>query len=65
MNPTNVYLSVSEAAALLRVHERTIYNRVADGSIKSIRIGKAIRIAKDQFITHMVTRHQSITGLAA
>ena len=56
MNPTETFLTISEAAALLRVHERTLYNRIADGSIKSVRIGRTIRIPKDQFATRMVAK---------
>jgi len=56
VNPTETYLSVAEAAVLLRVHERTLYNRIADGTIKSVRIGRTIRIPRDQFTTHMVAK---------
>jgi excisionase family DNA binding protein len=56
VNPIETYLSVAEAAALLRVHERTLYNRIADGSIKSVRIGRTIRIPKEQFVTHLVAK---------
>lgn len=41
-------VKVSELAKLLSVTRQTIYNRVKDGSIKSIKIGKAIRIPEEE-----------------
>jgi excisionase family DNA binding protein len=61
MNSSELFLSVAEVAALLRVHERTVYNRVSDGSIKSVRVGKTIRIPREQFVRQMVTKPQSMT----
>lgn len=41
-------VKVSELAKMLSVTRQTIYNRVKDGSIKSIKIGKAIRIPEEE-----------------
>lgn len=39
---------VSEAAKRLNVNPKTIYRRISDGSLKSFRVGKAVRIADDE-----------------
>ena len=41
-------IKVSELAKMLSVTRQTIYNKVKDGSIKSIKIGKAIRIPEEE-----------------
>jgi excisionase family DNA binding protein len=54
VNPNDILLTISEAASLLRVCERTILRRVSDGKIQSIRIGGIIRIPSQQFRMSMV-----------
>jgi len=51
------FMSVEEAAALLRISYRSILRRVTDGTIKSIRLGGIIRIPREQFVTHLVIPH--------
>jgi excisionase family DNA binding protein len=40
-------LTVPEAAALLRVATITVRRRIADGSIKAVRVGKGLRIPRE------------------
>ena len=40
--------TVPEAAALLRVHENTIYNMIRKQTINHYRVGSQIRIARDE-----------------
>ena len=40
------YLTVAEAAKLLRVHPQTVYRMVADGEIPHIAAGRKIRIPR-------------------
>ena len=45
------FLTVSEVARRLRVHEATVYRRVAEGSLPAVRVGEGfgpIRIAADE-----------------
>ncbi len=39
------FYTVPEAAALLKVHENTIYNMVRRGEIEHYKVGKQIRVA--------------------
>lgn len=41
--------SVSEAAGILGVSNRSIYNLCANGAFKAVRIGKKLRISKKSF----------------
>ncbi len=46
-------LTVDEVAAELRVSSWTIYQRIKDGSLRSIRVGRLIRVprvALDEFL---------------
>jgi excisionase family DNA binding protein len=40
------FLSVGEAAALLRVDRKTIHREIAAGRLSHIRLGRVIRIAR-------------------
>jgi excisionase family DNA binding protein len=40
------FLTVAEAAALLRLSTRAIYRHVADGTLPAIRIGTTVRIPR-------------------
>jgi len=42
-----LWLTVEEAAALLRVHISTVYERVARNELPAKRIGRTIRINRD------------------
>lgn len=44
-------LSVPEAAAVLGVHPRTVYNAVEAKTCPAIKMGRIIRIPTAQFIT--------------
>jgi len=43
------FLTVAEAAALLRIGERTAYKRVRDGRIPAVKVGNQWRIEKGAF----------------
>lgn len=40
--------TVPEVATLLRVSDRTVKRRVADGSIRSIRLGRLVRVSEKE-----------------
>lgn len=46
-NSTDV-LTIAEAAALLRVSERTVFRMIADGRIEFFRVGRSVRIPRDK-----------------
>lgn len=46
MNERTPYLTVSEAAHLLRVHPQVIYRMVNDGRLAHLRVGRNIRIPR-------------------
>lgn len=39
------FLKIAEAAAELRISTKTLYGLVQDGTVRSVRIGRSIRIA--------------------
>ena len=44
---TKLYYSVDEAAEVLGVHRNTIKNRIKDGGLQAIKIGRQWRIPKE------------------
>jgi excisionase family DNA binding protein len=44
--PDREYLTVPEVQRLLRVGRSVVYQSIANGSIKSVRIGRLIRIPR-------------------
>ncbi len=46
----NDVLTVKEAAALLRVSQKTIYRAVAEGTMPAIKVGSAIRLSKEAIL---------------
>jgi excisionase family DNA binding protein len=46
------YLNVPEAAAILGVNVRTMYNAVDRGECPSIRVGRVIKIPTARFLAH-------------
>jgi excisionase family DNA binding protein len=47
--PKRQNLTVREVAAFLHVSLRSIYNLVSEGSLPHVRIGRVIRIPRDNF----------------
>lgn len=45
MEETNIY-KVPEVAEILRVNPKTVYEEIAQGHLKCIRLGRVIRIPK-------------------
>ena len=50
MSDLDKLLSVREAAALLGVHERSIYQRIADGRLPTLRLGRLHRIQRAHLV---------------
>jgi excisionase family DNA binding protein len=46
-NDLPLFLTVDEAAKLLRVCKKTIYEAIQRGEIKAVKVGKALRIRRD------------------
>ena len=44
MTPVHKAYSVKESADLLNIHPQTVYKLVNKGDIRSVRVGRAIRI---------------------
>lgn len=44
------YLTVEEAAVILRISRSSAYDRVRDGTIPSIRLGRFIRVPRDKLL---------------
>lgn len=44
--PASEFVTVREVAAELRVSRMTIYRFVEDGTLKSVRVGRSIRISR-------------------
>ena len=52
------YLTVAEAAQILKVSEKTIYRRVRDGSLGAAKFGALWRIRQDALPTE-IRRHST------
>lgn len=48
-NPDKRSYSVAEAASILGVSKRSVYNLCSQGAFKSVRIGTKLRISKKSF----------------
>ena len=48
--PTDHWLKVEEAAQLLKVSTRTIYNMVNANTLPALRVGNRIRIKRDDIL---------------
>lgn len=48
-----MYLTVKEMAAQLKLSEKTVRRRVWSGEIPSVKIGAAVRVAKDDFYAYL------------
>lgn len=46
-------LTVGEVAEILHVTEKTVYRLVAKGELKSVRVGRALRVLRADLITFM------------
>lgn len=57
LTPTQAsYITISEAADLLRVSQRTVYRWVKEGEIPCFRLGNVTRIAQ-QDLSAFIKRH--------
>lgn len=55
----NVYLTVGEVAAMLRVSPMTVYRRINAGELPAVRIGRSFRVREedlDRYLVERVTR---------
>lgn len=46
-------LTVGEVAEILHASEKTVYRLVAKGELKSVRVGRALRVLRADLITFM------------
>ena len=46
-------LSVTDAAEILRVTDRTVRNLIKSGDIKYIKVGRLFRIPKNKFVEYL------------
>lgn len=49
-NPEPIAYTVREAAEMVRVSERTIRRRIADGRLTIVRIGRCVRVPRQTII---------------
>jgi len=42
------YLKVPEVAEMLRIARNTVYQRVGEGEIPSVRIGRSVRVSRKE-----------------
>jgi excisionase family DNA binding protein len=54
-------ISVPEAAAILGVHPRTVYNMVTMGDCPHIKLGRLIRIPTAQLLEHYGLERKSVS----
>ena len=57
LNDVPELMTVTEAAKYLRIGRNTAYNLVDSGKLPSIRLGKQIRIYKDDLIDLLHSRY--------
>ncbi len=48
----DIYLTVEEAAAILRVDRKTVLKAVGQRTLPALRLGRAIRIHRDAIVTY-------------
>ena len=53
-NDLPLTLSVTEVAAVLGVGRNTAYNLVKSGELKALRIGRQIRVSKNELLRFLV-----------
>jgi excisionase family DNA binding protein len=56
MTPSNNYLTIQEAAELLRCATKTIRRRIEEGSLKAYRNGRRIIIPREQVFDYIEAR---------
>lgn len=49
-SPDPRYLTVVEAAAVLRIHKRTVYRRIRDGHLPTAPIGRPLRVLRSAVV---------------
>jgi excisionase family DNA binding protein len=47
------FLTVAEAAPILRVSRRTVYRLVHSGELEAVRVGRSFRIREDVMIAYL------------
>jgi excisionase family DNA binding protein len=56
-------MTVSTVAAVLRVHPDTVRKEIASGRLKALRLGRAVRIARHEFIRWLNERSETGSGV--
>lgn len=49
-------MTVPEVAELWKVCDKTVFNAIRNGDLKAIRIGKSVRISREQFTAFLDSR---------
>jgi excisionase family DNA binding protein len=63
--PTPEVLTINEVAERLRIHPRTAYRLVNDGSIPGVRVGRQYRISAKALDAYIEGRHPVPTAVPA
>jgi len=53
-----MYITIKEAAKRLSVSTKTITRRIADGTIQTVKLGKAIRISEDDLANALKSKKE-------
>lgn len=53
-------LSVSDIARLCQVHEMTIRRHIGNGQLKSVRVGRAVRVRREDFEAYLQPRERGV-----
>lgn len=62
IDPADVYLTVDQIAGLLNLSRMTVYRLITDGDLIGHRIGRSLRVHRDDFDTYMSrTRTTTVT----
>ena len=65
--PESAFLSVDEAAALLRCSRQRIYDLCSDGRLNRYRDGSRVLISREELVAHLcptTSRHRMGSGVA-
>jgi excisionase family DNA binding protein len=54
----STFLTVEEAAELLRVSAPTIYRRIHDGTLPAVRVGQRLLVPRDELVERLYGREQ-------
>jgi excisionase family DNA binding protein len=62
---TLTLLKIKEAAARLRVSERTVWRRIGDGNLTGVRLSRSATRVTEESVTAFITRRTTDTAPAS